>query len=197
MLTNGEVSKILADMWRDAPPEQKQMYQNAESKLRREYKASVSKRKPKGKNKSASPTVVECVSVSSSLETPFEARFYQSNDDDDQSLLSFASVLESLCEEEEHTDSMSDSSRAHSILQDTARVTLPDESCRSVSVDAQVVPGYLISSGTLSQSNLLLNPTGLPELSTRYPLKPLIDTDFGGFLAVAAMLDNASEKLLG
>ena len=189
MLTNGEISKILADMWRVAPAKQKQLYQHQEVKLRQQYKASVSKRR-KSLKAGDLLSVLECVSVSSSSLKNFSDSM--ANHDDSESLGCFEYMLDSL-NEEESSEVMSNSSRGHSVSENTARVTLPDEMDNQMMMGSCGVNYMQNDMNNNASSSFSMEP---PRFGSAFPLEPLISTDFGGFLAAAAFLDGPSDPFL-
>lgn len=184
MLSNGEISKILSDMWRAAPLEQKQAYQDEEVKLRQQYKASVSKRNKVSKNRSSTP-ITEDGSITSSARN--------SMDDDDDSFDVFDVMLDSLEGSYYAEDNMSNSSRGQSISENTARVTLPDEADEPITSGSSGVDYMMLPAAQSASIASSLHIMEQPLLDSPYQLKPLIETDFGGFLAAAALLDGSSE----
>mmetsp|Transcript_9128 Transcript_9128/g.18354 ORF Transcript_9128/g.18354 Transcript_9128/m.18354 type:complete len:325 (-) Transcript_9128:471-1445(-) len=187
MLTNGEISKILSDMWRDAPPQQKLIYHDQENKLRLNYKMSVSKGQSTCKI-APSFSGIDCVSLSSASNE--HSRQNTQIDDDNRSPGSFASMLESL-NDYALSDEMSNSSRGHSVSDQTAKVSLLEEDLSPMTLDS---PGRSFGYNQTCASHGYVME--LPDLVAPFPLEPLIVTDFGGFLAAAALLDSCAAQQL-
>ena len=119
------------------------------------------------------------------------------DEDDDDCLGVFDFMLDSLEASYYAEDNMSNTSRGQSISENTARVTLPDEADEPVTsgssgVDYMLLPAMPPATQSASIASSL-HMMEQPLLDSPYQLKPLIATDFGGFLAAAALLDGSSE----
>lgn len=192
-LSNGEISKVLAEMWRDASPERKQLYRDQENALRLKYKRSKGNTEIDLPVLPSSSTVLDCVSISSASIRRRPQRATCFDDDDGQSFGSFASVLESIADFGQ-SDEMSSSSPGVSVSDQTAKVSLLAGELDPMTRDSTDCSGQYTPKQGLSYQPLSY-VMELPELESPYRLAPLIDTDFGGFLAAAAFLDQPGDGI--
>eukprot|EP00977_Amphora_coffeiformis_P006104 scaffold1323_cov160-Amphora_coffeaeformis.AAC.9 len=168
-------------------PWKKLIYHDQENKLRLNYKMSVSKGQSTCKI-APSFSGIDCVSLSSASNE--HSRQNTQIDDDNRSLGSFASMLESL-NDYALSDEMSNSSRGHSVSDQTAKVSLLEEDLSPMTLDS---PGRSFGYNQTCASHGYVME--LPDLVAPFPLEPLIVTDFGGFLAAAALLDSCAAQQL-
>jgi hypothetical protein len=176
MHTNGEVSKILADMWKKAPPQQKKLYQLQEGQLRKKYKSAALQHSIEEKDG-------EPLSMSSVLETAHPLS-------DEESLECLSSFLDANFLERK------DAAPSPHASFSTSHAIITDESSRSYAgeVGSQARSLRLPRHGSpLTEDKVWDSVTKDHFGEAPFPLQPMISTDVGGFLAAAAMLEDADE----
>ena len=204
-MRTADVAKLVSKAWKGLPSCERLVFLDMAKKDKERYEVEkanykgpwkVIDVKEKGSSKrpvsllKTSPPAIDCVSLSSSQRNGSEC--VSRLDEDEETLGCFDIMLHSL--DDDPSDVMSNSSRAYSVSENTARVTLPDEYDNPM-MDSQdmshTATPYAPTTG--ADAMYLSNQ---PGFDAPYPLQPLISTDFGGFLAAAAMLDSCSEPFL-
>jgi high mobility group protein B1 len=183
MHTNGEVSKILADMWKKAPPQQKKLYQLQEGALRKKYKSEVLQHSSQEKDG-------EPISMSSVLAAAHPLS-------DEESLECLSPFLEAgFLERKVAEPSLHASfSSSHEIRTDESSRSYAREvvSQHAGSLHLLRLPRHPRYGSPLAEDKIWDTLTKDHFGEAPFPLQPMISTDVGGFLAAAAMLEVTDE----
>lgn len=172
--TNGQISSMLAKVWKEAPDEVKREYVEREAKRREQYKRDMAAWTKANKNKGVMKTAPE--PVDKDMDEDKGGQNDVDNDDRKPAAeVGQVSVEMAHRPQPEASVALAPGGSRQQYLQANHFAQLPDSSA-----EGNVTQPAMYAARNRSYS------------SEESALSPLTSTDFGGFLAAAAALDNAT-----